>query len=223
MLESLSPNEILPHHVLRLEAILARSAKGANEKPSGAKINDNETREGDMSSNLHSIRSAVLDDGNRLARILQFEGSLAISSSLIGYENPKPFDEPIVHIRTYGTPVNALVCRKWKEFVIGSEGVDHWELSLEEERIQLMKLAEDVSKHEAMSWSARLLAMAIANDAGSLKTAFADKDDHTQGVGAAFEEADHDDDDYGPRLRSLEVKCNRSHAFYAKLKRNPRR
>ena len=79
---------------------------------------------------------------------------------------------------------------------------------------KLINLAKEVVDDESMPWSARLLAMAISDDTASLYRAFDDKEDDSQGIGAAFEEADRDeDDDYEELLRSLEVKCPRGHPF----------
>mmetsp|Transcript_30030 Transcript_30030/g.51305 ORF Transcript_30030/g.51305 Transcript_30030/m.51305 type:complete len:125 (+) Transcript_30030:123-497(+) len=77
---------------------------------------------------------------------------------------------------------------------------------------KLINLAKDVVDDESMPWSARLLAMAIADDTASLYRAFDDKGDDSQGIGAAFEETDRED--YEGMLRSLEVKCPRDHPFY---------
>eukprot|EP00984_Skeletonema_dohrnii_P038363 scaffold41504_cov255-Skeletonema_dohrnii-CCMP3373.AAC.1 len=127
-------------------------------------------REDTGEANFDSIRSAVFDDDHLLSNILHFEGSLAISETsynlVVGYQHPKPYntDEPSTNIHYSGTPSNALVCKKWKSFVIGEKGREAWTIILNDKDNKLINLAKEVVDDESMPWSARLLAMAIADD-----------------------------------------------------------
>eukprot|EP00984_Skeletonema_dohrnii_P033219 scaffold29023_cov83-Skeletonema_dohrnii-CCMP3373.AAC.1 len=184
LLESLPPNEILPHHAARIK-VLAQLLEGASEKKDGfqsalfqatllqdeslkrASIERDDTRD----DYFGHVCSAVFDDDYLLSNILHFEGSLAMSETsynlVVGYQQPKPYntDEPSTDIQHLGTPSNALVCKKWKSFVIGEKGREAWTIILnDKDNNKLINLAKDVVHDESMPWSARLLAMAIADD-----------------------------------------------------------
>lgn len=135
--------------------------------------------------------SIVFEDECLMSNILHFEGS---------WLNGNASD-------TIG-----LVCKSWNSFAIGKKGGKALAVILDERDKKLIDVAKEVMKDESMSWSARILAMAIADDRDGLYNAFDDEDDSSQGVGAAFEEAAI----YvmsGP-VRSLEVVCPRDHPFY---------
>mmetsp|Transcript_14474 Transcript_14474/g.24263 ORF Transcript_14474/g.24263 Transcript_14474/m.24263 type:complete len:265 (+) Transcript_14474:2506-3300(+) len=158
------------------------------------------------------VCSALFDDDYLLSNILHFEGSLAISETsynvIVGFQKAKPYSpvKPNTCIHYSGTPSNALVCKKWKSFVIGEKGREAWTIIMNEKDDKLINLANEVVDDESMPWSARLLAVAIADDTASLYRAFDDMEDDSQGIGAAFEEADREEeDDYEENLRSLEV------------------
>ncbi len=236
MLESLPTHEILPHHAARIK-VLAQMLEGAAEKkdvvrptlleeetPKRASIERDDARD----DHFGHICSAVFDDEYLLSSILYFVGSLAMSETcydwFVGIENPKPYStedlfrvhhdfQLIEFIRQSGTPSNALVCKKWKSFVLGEKGREALKIILNEQDKKLINLAKEVVGDKSMPWSARILAMAIANDTTSLYRALEDREDESQGIGAAFKEAgllDYDDQ----TLRSLQVECPSGHPFY---------
>ena len=133
--------------------------------------------------------SIVFEDECLMSNILHFEGSwlTGTASDTIG-----------------------LVCKGWNSFAIGKRGGKALTIILDEQDKKLIDVAKEVMKDENMSWSARILAMAIADDLSGLYNAFDDRYDSSRGVGAAFEEAKMHE---GP-VRSLEVVCPRDHPFY---------
>jgi hypothetical protein len=133
--------------------------------------------------------SIVFEDECLMSNILHFEGSWLTgnASDTIG-----------------------LVCKSWNSFAIGKKGGKALTIILDEQDKKLVDVAKEVMKDESMSWSARILAMAVADDRDGLSSAFDDEDDSSQGVGAAFEEAIVCEDPG----RYLEVVCPRGHPFY---------
>jgi hypothetical protein len=133
--------------------------------------------------------SIVFEDECLMSNILHFEGSwlTGTASGTIG-----------------------LVCKSWNSFAIGKKGGKALAIILDEQDKKLIDIAKEVMKDESMSWSARILAMAIADDRVGLSNAFDDEDDSSQGIGAAFEEAIECEDPG----RYLEVVCPRGHPFH---------
>lgn len=133
--------------------------------------------------------SIVFEDECLMSSILHFEGSWLTgnASDTIG-----------------------LVCKSWNSFAIGKKGGKALAIILDEQEKKLIDLAKEVMMDESMSWSARILAMAIADNSSGLYKAFDDEYDSSQGIGAAFEEAKM----YKGPVRSLEVVCPREHPFY---------
>jgi hypothetical protein len=132
--------------------------------------------------------SIVFEDECLMSNILHFEGSwlAGTASDTIG-----------------------LVCKSWNSFAIGKKGGKALAIILDAWEKKLIDVAKEVMQDESMSWSARILAMAIADDREGLSNAFKDEYDSSQGVGAAFEEATM----YEGPVRSLEVICPRDHPF----------
>ena len=69
---------------------------------------------------------SVLTNGHLLAMILEYDGSLAMGEVhyglLVGFEHPLPVrDEWAQYIQ--GTASHALVCKKWRDMVVGRDGL----------------------------------------------------------------------------------------------------
>ncbi|EJK73516.1 hypothetical protein THAOC_04856, partial [Thalassiosira oceanica] len=146
---------------------------------------------------------SVLSNGHLLAMILEYDGSLAMGhkhyGSLVGYEHPLPSPNGFARQYIQGTASHALVCKKWRDLVVGRDGLAQWKDSSTREVERKVAIARRASTDESLTWTARLSAMAISNDVGALRAAFRDPEEDSAGVGAALSEQrnptiDSDDD-----------------------------
>ena len=79
--------------------------------------------------------------------------------------------------------------------VTGKDGWHHWQAQSEIQIRRDRSVAKDAALDKTLPWTARVCAMAIANDVDALKKAFHDVSDTTCGVGAALEEQRSKTDD----------------------------
>ncbi|KAL9190108.1 hypothetical protein ACHAXT_007319 [Thalassiosira profunda] len=186
------PDEALAPHLERLER-LVHKASGRGDGARGASRGDSAP-----------IIDAVLTNDHLLGHILDFDGSLAyyhkFFNYVVGYESPLPLERCELSSYFAGTKSNALVCKKWKSMVIGQDGLDQWTVQCNNDVSKEISIAADAAKDKSLSWTARMCAMAIANDVDGLTDAFRVPDDTTRGIGAALEEQrvkDDDSDAYG--------------------------
>lgn len=198
-------NQVPP---IELALALLEALPGEDLAPYGQRLGYLARKAGGSNNNNNSTTSApvieaVLTNDYLLGYILGFDGSLAFSHKyynyIIGYEHPAPLEQHDQRIMRHmrGTKTNIFVCKKWKEFVVGNDGWDQWRAQSKISVERDIALARDVLKDETLSWTARMCAMAIANDVTSLKRAYLNPVDTTFGVGAALREqrlGDADDD-----------------------------
>ncbi|KAL7548726.1 hypothetical protein ACHAWF_011990 [Thalassiosira exigua] len=165
---------------------------------------------------------AVFDNDLLLGHILRFEGSLAYYHKhydmIVGYESPLPYDwsnkhsdipgargttlcEGLMHRR--GTAAHALVCKKWKSFVVGDAGWARWKIDSEDMVAKKISIAKITANDTSLSWSARICAAAVANDINALKSAFKNPGDESTGIGVALAEQ-----------RDEKFVIGREHPFY---------
>lgn len=139
-----------------------------------------------------------------LGKILEFDGSLAFYhkayNSIVGYESPLPSDRRL-YTHSRGTRSNVLVNKKWQSMVMGTDGLQKWKCQSEEKIKKDISIAIKASTDESLSWTARICAMAIANDVEGLKRVFETSDEFNK---ALWEQENKDDDSYSQYDDSFE-------------------
>lgn len=161
----------------------------------------------------HNACSSVLNDFALLSMILGYDGSLAYYhknyNAIVGFESPLPVMHRAMLQYRRGTKSNILVCKKWKDMIIGKGGLHAWKIETKNHKDSIIAVANDAVRDMTLSWTARIIAMAVSDDVDNLKTAFANTNDTSCGVGAAMAEQISDEYclyDYNP--------VPKNHPFY---------
>jgi len=151
---------------------------------------------------VHS-RHSVLSNKDLLKLILEFEGSLAFYHRhydlIVGYKRsmlylpsgsvPGSCLSVDTELRTLpGTASNMFVSKSWMSMVAGKDGWDYLKSRSKEQEDSKRRIALEAKSDLSLSWTARLCAMAIADDADALKEAFKNEKDKSCGIGAAVKE-----------------------------------
>jgi len=151
-------------------------------------------------------RRSVLSNMALLELILEFDGSLAFYHRyyywIVGYTCPMPnpssgeipgsFTSVSEILRNKpGTVTNMFVCKSWMSMVAGKDGWDYLKSRSKKFVEEEKKIASEAKDDISLSWTARLCAMAIADDDDALKEAFKNENDTSCGIGAAVKEQWH--------------------------------